>query len=61
MPLCSLDLDCCAAPDAEMGLLFLSLWFEWSALLLSLGTGGGRMKQTSMAGLIILQPLTRRA
>jgi hypothetical protein len=29
----SLDLECCG----EISLLFLSLWFEWSSLLLSQG------------------------
>lgn len=59
LPLISLDLNCFSVPHAEITLLFFEVLGLNGALSgISQGTGEGRMKQTSMAGLIIPQPLT---
>lgn len=59
MPLISLDLNCFSGPHAEITLLsFEPLGLNGTLSGISQGTGEGRMKLTSMAGLIILQPST---
>lgn len=59
LPLYSLDLNCFSGPHAEITLLFFEpLGLNGALSGIPQGTGEGRMKQTSMAGLIILQPLT---
>lgn len=58
----SLDLNCFSGPHAEITLLFFEpLGLNGVLSCISPGTREGRMKQTSMAGLIILQSFTWRA
>lgn len=54
-----LDLNCFLRPHAEIPLVFFEpLGLNGAFSGISQGTGEGRMEQTSMAGLIILLPLT---